>query len=102
MQFTRMPQGYKYSISIFQRGMGIILESMIGKNCLVYIDDIIIFGKDLNKHQENLKMVEDRIKIFGLVINNEKSVYAKKESEFLGYKIGFINYTDNYLIRWNH
>ncbi|KAG0441380.1 Retrovirus-related Pol polyprotein from transposon gypsy [Dictyocoela muelleri] len=33
MQFTRMPQGYKNSPAIFQKGMTIILEDLIENNC---------------------------------------------------------------------
>ena len=43
MQFTRMPQGFKNSPAIFQRGMHIILQDMIGSCCFCYLDDILVF-----------------------------------------------------------
>ncbi|KAG0440541.1 Retrovirus-related Pol polyprotein from transposon opus [Dictyocoela muelleri] len=83
MQFRKMPQGYKNSPAIFQRGMGMILEGMIGKICLSYIDDILVFGKDVSEHDDNLKIIKDRLKKYNLVINEEKSVYKTDEVEFL-------------------
>lgn len=45
MQFKKMPQGYKNSPGVFQRAMTIVLEGLIGTACLIYTDDILIFGK---------------------------------------------------------
>ncbi|KAG0438725.1 Retrovirus-related Pol polyprotein from transposon opus [Dictyocoela muelleri] len=87
MQFTKMPRGYKNSPAVFQRGMGLILEGMIGVNCLSYIDDILVFGDDILEHDKNLNLVKERLKKYNLIINEEKSIYSLKEVEFLGYKI---------------
>jgi hypothetical protein len=43
-QYTRMPQGFKNSPSIFQMIMDKELNEFIDKKCCVYLDDIIIFG----------------------------------------------------------
>ncbi|KAG0437707.1 Retrovirus-related Pol polyprotein from transposon 17.6 [Dictyocoela muelleri] len=87
MQFTKMPQGYKNSPAIFQRGMGLILDGMIGKSCLSYIDDILVFGRDIEEHDKNLNLVKEHLSRYNLIINEEKSIYRVKEVEFLGYKI---------------
>lgn len=87
MQFTVMPQGFKNSPAIFQRGMNIILEGFIGKICFCYIDDIIIFGENKQKHDENFKTVVKRLKEFNLKINNEKLVCCQEEVNFLGYRV---------------
>lgn len=45
-EFTRLSFGLKNAPSIFRRVMDDVLREHIGKKCYVYIDDIIIFGKE--------------------------------------------------------
>jgi hypothetical protein len=45
MQFSKMPQGYKNSPAIFQRTMNLIFRDLIGSKCIIYIDDILVFGR---------------------------------------------------------
>lgn len=56
-EFTRLPFGLKNAPSIFQRTLDDILRDHIGKRCYVYIDDIIIFGRNESEHFENLETV---------------------------------------------
>lgn len=49
MQFTRMPQGFKNSPAVFQRAMTLILKDLVGKACLIYVDDILIL-EEMNKN----------------------------------------------------
>ena len=87
MQFKKMPQGYKNSPAIFQRTMNLIFGDMIGAKCVVYIDDILVFGKDYNEHNENLKCVLGRIKMYGLNENLDKRQECVEQVTFLGYEI---------------
>ena len=57
LHYTKMPQGYINSPAIFQRGMNMILEGLVGLTCFVYLDDILIFGKDKCEHDKDLKEV---------------------------------------------
>ncbi|KAG0435821.1 Retrovirus-related Pol polyprotein from transposon 17.6 [Dictyocoela muelleri] len=87
MQFTVMPQGFKNSPAIFQRGMNIILENFTGKICYCYIDDIIVFGRDKYEHKKNNNTVIKRLNEYKLIINKDKLVYCEEEVNFLGYRI---------------
>jgi hypothetical protein len=78
MQFTRMPQGYRNNPAVFQRAMNYVLGNEIGKRCLMYIDDILVFGKNIQEHDENLKVVEKIIQRYGLKENLEKKVTCVK------------------------
>ncbi len=49
-----MLQRFKNSPAVFQRGMQNVLKDLIGISCYVYIDDISIFGRDINEHNSNL------------------------------------------------
>eukprot|EP01124_Arcella_intermedia_P011365 TRINITY_DN1776_c0_g1_i3.p3 TRINITY_DN1776_c0_g1~~TRINITY_DN1776_c0_g1_i3.p3 ORF type:complete len:409 (+),score=46.86 TRINITY_DN1776_c0_g1_i3:1856-3082(+) len=53
-QWRVMPMGLANSPSTFQRMMNKVLEGLIGECCLVYIDDIIVFGKTVEEHNQNL------------------------------------------------
>ena len=56
-QWKVMPMGLSGSPITFQLMMNHILSDLIGTACMVYIDDIIIFGKDETEHDENLERV---------------------------------------------
>ncbi|KAG0431913.1 Transposon Ty3-G Gag-Pol polyprotein [Dictyocoela muelleri] len=87
MQFTVMPQGFKNSPAIFQRGKNIILENLIGKICFCCIDDIIVFGENKENHDKNFNTVLQRLKDYKLIINKDKLIYCEEEVNFLGFRI---------------
>ncbi|KAG0439141.1 Retrovirus-related Pol polyprotein from transposon opus [Dictyocoela muelleri] len=87
MQFTVMPQGFKNSPAIFQKGMNIVLEDLLGKICYCYIDDIIVFGRDKDEHNNNYNTVIKKFNEYKFIINKDKLVYCKEEVNFLGYSI---------------
>jgi hypothetical protein len=87
MQFTRMPQGFKNSPAIFQRMMSQIFSDLIGKKCLVYIDDILVFGENIIEHDKNLEDVLEILKKYGLEENLIKRNERKTRIQFLGYDI---------------
>lgn len=63
-----MPMGLTNAPSTFQRNMDKILGDLIGKSCFVYIDDIIVFGKDEEDHYNNLEKVLARLEEHDLKI----------------------------------
>lgn len=71
-EFIRMPFGLKNAPATFQRVMNTILKELIGKCCLVYLDDIIIFGSSLQQHIENLDKVLTRLTEANLKIQLDK------------------------------
>jgi len=54
-EYKRMPMGLKVAPSTFQRLMSTVLSGMQGLKCLVYLDDVIIFGENLKVHNERLR-----------------------------------------------
>ncbi|KAG0434487.1 Transposon Ty3-I Gag-Pol polyprotein [Dictyocoela muelleri] len=82
-----MPQGYENSSAIFQRGMSIILESIIGVDSLTYIDDILVFGESKETHKKNLEIVKERLNLYDLKINKSKSIFEHLRVDFLRYSI---------------
>ena len=66
--YNRMPFGLKNAPAIFQRMIDTALRGLIGKYCFVYLNDIIIFGDTIQKHNENLTIILQRLREKGLKI----------------------------------
>lgn len=77
-----MPQGYVNSPGIFQKAMLFVLDGLLGSSCLVYIDDIPIFCENIQEHDENCKLVEQRLMEYELEINFSKKQERLKEVIF--------------------
>jgi hypothetical protein len=52
-----MPFGLSTAPATFQRSMDIILSGLTYVICLCYLDDVIVFGRDMNEHCERLETV---------------------------------------------
>lgn len=86
-EFTRLPFGLKNAPAIFQRMINDVLKPLIGKICYVYIDDIIVFGKSISDHLNNLEQVLSYLDKANLRVNLEKSKFLRTQVNFLGYII---------------
>ena len=86
-EYTRMPFGLKNAPSCFQRMMNNVLSDLLGKECFVYIDDIVVYGSSLEEHNERLKNVFQKLKEANLKIQIDKSEFLKEEVQYLGYLI---------------
>ena len=52
-EYNRMPYGLKNAPAKFQKMMDNAFRGLIGNKCFAYIDDIVIFRKTLNQHNQN-------------------------------------------------
>lgn len=86
-QFNRMPFGLKNAPATFQRMMDTALLGLVNKYCFVYLDDIIIFGDTIERHNENLAIVFQRLKDLNLKIQPDKCEFIKPELEYLGHVV---------------
>lgn len=86
-EFVRMPFGLKNAPSTFQRVMDNILREHIGKRCLVYMDDIIVFSTSLQEQIQNLKSVFESLAKANMKIQLDKSEFLRKEVAFLGHVV---------------
>lgn len=53
-----MPMGMKNVPATFQRVIDHVLRDFIGKTCVIYLDDILIFSTSLQEHAESLSNFE--------------------------------------------
>lgn len=86
-EFLRMPFGLRNSPSTFQRCMDNVLRGLQGNNCLVYMDDIIIYSSSLKEHIESLTKVFSRLKEHNLKVQLDKSEFLCKSVKFLGHLV---------------
>ena len=78
-EMTRMPFGLNNVASTFQRTMELALSNLQWITCLIYIDDIIVFGKTFEQHMSRVEEVLERIKAAGLKLKPEKTEMLQKE-----------------------
>ncbi len=83
--FKRLPFGISIAPEIFQRKMNELLADMEG--VAVYMDDVIVYGKDRTEHDNHLKRVLERMESVGLKLNKDKCVFRKTELSFLGHVV---------------
>lgn len=87
-QFRAMPFGLKNAGATFQRLMELVLAGVDSKSCLVYIDDVIVFGETEQAHLKNLEEVFQRIREAGMKLKPRKCCLARDQVVFLGHKVG--------------
>lgn len=86
-EFKRLPMGLKNSPAFFTRMMNKVLSGLVGIDCLIYLDDLIIFGATLEDHNNHLVKVLEKLKEFGLKLQPDKCCFLKKEVIFLGHTV---------------
>ena len=84
-EFLRMPFGLCNAGNTFQRLMDQILGDL--PFCFVYVDDILVFSKDLSSHVQHLQDVLLLCREHGLTIGLPKCQFAVTEIEFLGHRL---------------
>jgi hypothetical protein len=82
-----MPFGLKIAPAVFQEVMTTTLGDLIGNGVLVYIDDIIIYSKEIAQGRRLLKNVLERLAKVNLKLNKEKCQFEMREIEYLGFKV---------------
>lgn len=85
-QYNRLPFGVSCAVSLFQRTMENVLKGIDGVS--VYLDDILVTGRDDAEHLSNLRAVLQRLQDHGLRLQKTKCKFMLAEVEYLGYKIG--------------
>ncbi|KRZ03458.1 Transposon Ty3-G Gag-Pol polyprotein [Trichinella pseudospiralis] len=86
-QFKVMPFGLCNAPATFQRLMETSLRGLVGSKCLVYLDDVIVFGRTAEEHTARLQEVLDRLRKVGLKVKPEKCQLMKRKVAYLGHII---------------
>lgn len=86
-QFRRCPFGFTNSPAHFQRAMNDIFAEGLYKKCVIYIDDILVFGKSEDELLSNLEWVLQQCQQRRVQLKLSKCKILQKEVEFLGFRI---------------
>ncbi|GAB4818110.1 hypothetical protein N2152v2_005156 [Parachlorella kessleri] len=85
-RYTRMPMGLVNAPATFQKLVNQVFYGMHDR-VLPYLDDIIIFSKDVDSHLYHLEEVFERLREAGLTVAPWKCHFLCAEIEFLGHVV---------------
>ena len=85
-QFQKIPMSTKNSAFTFKMAIAYILKGTESFS-FSYIDDILVFSRDLDEHKRHLHEIIYRLDVYGFAPNMKKSTIAVSEIEMLGHKI---------------
>jgi hypothetical protein len=77
-----MPMGLTNATATFQRLMNQVLDDLIGTICYVYLDDIIIFSKNINEHYDHVNALMTRLKAHNLKVKPTKCKIGQTTIQF--------------------
>ena len=87
-QFAVMPFGLCNAPATFERLMSQVMRGLHWKRCLVYIDDILVFGHDFESALQSLELVLIRVAEYGLQLKSTKCNLFRSSVPFLGHIVG--------------
>jgi hypothetical protein len=87
-EYSVMPFGLCNAPATFQRLMELVLRGLQWEICLIYIDDVIVFGADVDSTLHNLKRVFTRLRSANLKLKVSKCKLFCRSVDFLGHVVG--------------
>ena len=84
-EFNRMPFGLTNAPATFERLMELVLAGLTWDKCLVYLDDVMVFGETKEELKNNLEEVFLRLRDVDLRLKPKKCTFLKREILYLGY-----------------
>ena len=82
-----MPFGLSNAPATFSPLMELALRGLHWERCLVYLDDIVVFGRNFEQALENLELVLDRLASAGLKLKPKKCALFQHSVKFLGHVV---------------
>ena len=83
-----MPFDLTNAPATFQSLMNDIFRDMLDVCVVIYLDDILVYSKTKEKHEEHLRMVLQRLKAHQLYANPAKCSFFVNTIEYLGFIVG--------------
>jgi hypothetical protein len=86
-EFLVLPFGLTNAPATFMTLMNDIFRPMLDKFVIVYLDDILIYSKDLREHEQHLRQVLEKLRQNRLYAKLSKCEFFRTEVNFLGHII---------------
>ena len=86
-EFTTMPMGLSTACATFQRLMELVLQGLNWQTCIIYLDDIVVFGSSFQEHLQRVKDVLTKIRESGMKLKPEKCNLFQTSVTFLGHVV---------------
>jgi hypothetical protein len=84
-EFNRLPFGLSNAPATFQRLMDNVLSHLKWSMVLVYLDDLLVFGRTFEEHNESLELVLKALCEANLTLKPSKCHFAAPKVRFLGH-----------------
>ncbi|XP_041767811.1 uncharacterized protein K02A2.6-like [Anopheles merus] len=82
-RFNRLAPGVKSASGVFQRVVDGMITDIPGVRS--FIDDVIVFGKDISSHATSLNLLFQRLKEYGFHVKAEKCHFFQSQLGYLGH-----------------
>jgi len=86
-EWNVLPFGLCNAPATFSRGMHEVFRDLLDSFVVIFLDDILIFSRSLEEHEQHVRVVLERLRQHELYANPEKSKFFRSELVFLGHKV---------------
>ncbi|GJP77650.1 hypothetical protein CLOP_g8005 [Closterium sp. NIES-67] len=86
-EYLVMPFGLTNAPAMFQAEMNYILRPLLDECMVVYLDDILIYSRDMKQHVEHLRHVFEILRRERFYVKVSKSEFAFEKVQFLGHVV---------------
>ena len=80
--------GHARAPAHFQKWMAHVLAPFLHRFAVVFIDDVCIYSRTVEEHQEHLRLVMERMRELQVKLRRSKCRFYQAQVEFLGHRIG--------------
>lgn len=82
-----MPFGLTNAPATCQQFVNDVLRMFLDRFCVVYLDDVLIYSKNREEHDQHVRLVLEALLQVGLYVKGEKCEFSVTSTKFLGFVI---------------
>jgi hypothetical protein len=86
-EYIVIPFGLTNAPTTFQAYIHKALRHLVDSICIVYLNDILIYSKYKEEHEQHVKLVLQKLRDYALYAEPSKCTFHTKEVEFLGFVV---------------
>ena len=87
-EYLVLPMGLTNAPATFMHLMNHTFRDYLDRFVLVFLDDILIFSRTLEEHEQHVRLVLQRLADMKLYAKRSKCEFFQHEVEFLGHRVG--------------